>query len=82
MGEADVPDQINVLGVAGSLRQGSYNKAALRAAIELAPAGMTIETVDLAPIQPYNEDVRQRGFPPAEQAFRPLSESECPLVKK
>ena len=70
MGEADVPDQINVLGVAGSLRQGSYNKAALRAAIELAPAGMTIETFDLAPIQPYNEDVKQRGFPPAEQAFR------------
>jgi chromate reductase, NAD(P)H dehydrogenase (quinone) len=70
MGGTHVPDQINVLGVAGSLRQGSYNKAALRAAIELAPAGMTIETFDLAPIQPYNEDVKQRGFPPAEQAFR------------
>ena len=65
-----MPDQINVLGVAGSLRQGSYNKAALRAAIELAPAGMTIETFDLVPIQPYNEDVKQQGFPPPEQAFR------------
>jgi NAD(P)H-dependent FMN reductase len=28
-------DRIKVLGFAGSLRQGSYNKAALRAAIEL-----------------------------------------------
>ena len=65
-----MPDQINVLGVAGSLRQGSFNRAALRAAIELAPEGMTIETFDLAPIQPYNEDVKQRGFPPAEQALR------------
>jgi chromate reductase len=65
-----VPDQINVLGFAGSLRQGSFNRAALRAAVELAPEGMTIETFDLAPIQPYNEDVRQRGFPPPEQAFR------------
>jgi len=65
-----VADPISVLGFAGSLRQGSYNKAALRAAVELAPAGMTIETFDLAPIQPYNEDVKQRGFPPPEQELR------------
>ncbi len=63
-------DQINVLGFAGSLRQGSYNKMALRAAIELAPAGMTIGTFDIAPIEPYNEDVKQRGFPPPVQEFR------------
>ena len=63
-------DPIRVLGFAGSLRQGSYNKAALRAAIELAPAGMTIETFDLGPIQPYNEDVKQQGFPPPEQELR------------
>jgi chromate reductase len=65
-----VADQISVLGFAGSLRQDSYNRAALRAAVELAPAGMTIETFDLAPIQPYNEDVKQQGFPPPEHAFR------------
>jgi chromate reductase len=61
---------MSVLGFAGSLRQGSYNRAALRAAVELAPAGMTIETFDLAPIQPYNEDVKEKGFPPPEQDFR------------
>jgi len=65
-----VPEPISVLGFAGSLRQNSFNRAALRAAIELAPAGMTIETFDLAPIQPYNEDVKQRGFPPPEHEFR------------
>jgi chromate reductase len=65
-----VPEPINGLGFAGSLREGSFNRSVLRAAVELAPAGMTIETFDLAPIQPYNEDVKQRGFPPAEQAFR------------
>jgi chromate reductase, NAD(P)H dehydrogenase (quinone) len=68
--EASVPEPINVLGFAGSLRQGSFNRAALRAAVELAPEGMTIETFDLAPIQPYNEDVKQRGFPPPEQELR------------
>ena len=65
-----VADPIKVLGFAGSLRQGSYNKAALRAAVELAPESMTIETFDLTPIQPYNEDVKERGFPPPEQEFR------------
>jgi chromate reductase len=65
-----VADPINVLGFAGSLRERSYNKAALRAAVELAPAGMTIETFDLAPIQPYNEDVKEQGLPPPEQEFR------------
>jgi chromate reductase, NAD(P)H dehydrogenase (quinone) len=67
---ANVADQISVLGIAGSLRQDSYNKTALRAAVELAPAGMVIETFDLTPIQPYNEDVKQQGFPPPEQEFR------------
>ena len=65
-----MPEPINVLGFAGSLRQGSFNRAALRAAVELAPAGMKIEEFDLAPIQPYNEDVKQRGFPPPEQELR------------
>jgi chromate reductase len=69
-GENKVADQISVLGFAGSLREGSYNRAALRAALELAPAGMTIEIFDLAPLQPYNEDVKERGFPPPEQEFR------------
>jgi chromate reductase len=63
-------NQMNVLGLAGSLRQASYNRAALRAAVELAPAGMTIETFDLAPIQPYNEDIEEKGFPPPEQELR------------
>jgi chromate reductase len=65
-----VADQLRVLGFAGSLRQGSYNKMALRAALELAPAGMTIETFDIAPIEPYNEDVKQQGFPAPVQDFR------------
>ncbi len=63
-------DQINVLGFAGSLRERSYNKMALRAAVELAPAGMAIETFDIAPIELFNEDVKQRGFPPPVQEFR------------
>ncbi len=61
---------LRILGIAGSLRKGSYNAAALRAARELAPAGMSIETFDIAPIPLYNEDVKQQGFPSAVQELR------------
>jgi chromate reductase, NAD(P)H dehydrogenase (quinone) len=63
-------DVITVLGISGSLRRGSYNTAALRAAVELAPAGMTIETFDLRPIPLYDEDVRQQGLPGPVEALR------------
>jgi chromate reductase, NAD(P)H dehydrogenase (quinone) len=66
-----MPDQaLKVLGVSGSLRKASFNTAALRAAQELVPDGMTIEVFDLSPIPLYNEDVEKQGFPPAVQEFR------------
>jgi chromate reductase len=63
-------DKIHVLGVAGSLRAGSYNKVLLRAAAELLPDGMTLEIFDIAPIPLYNEDVERAGFPASVRAFR------------
>jgi chromate reductase, NAD(P)H dehydrogenase (quinone) len=54
---------VQILGIAGSLRRGSFNAATLRAAQELTPAGMTIESFDISAIPLYNEDVRQQGFP-------------------
>lgn len=38
---------IKILGICGSLREGSYNAAALKAAIELAPEGVEIEIADI-----------------------------------
>jgi chromate reductase len=61
---------VKVLGIAGSLRKASYNAGALRAAQELAPAGMTIEIFDIAAIPLYNEDVKVKGFPPAAADLR------------
>ncbi len=51
-------EQITILGFAGSLRKGSYNKALLRAAMELLPAG--IEIFDLEGIPPYNMDLENK----------------------
>jgi chromate reductase len=38
---------IHILGIAGSLRRESYNRAALRAATELVPEGASLETFEL-----------------------------------
>ena len=61
---------VKVLALSGSLRKGSFNTLLLHAAKELAPAGMSIEIYDLAPIPMYNDDVRIAGYPPAVQHFR------------
>lgn len=45
-----------ILGISGSLRAGSYNTAALRAAQQLAPDGVRVELFDLEGIPPYNQD--------------------------
>ena len=59
-----MPETARVLGVAGSLRAGSFNRCLLRAAIELAPAGMEIGTFEgLGEIPPYNTDVEAAGDP-------------------
>ena len=61
---------IRVLGFAGSLRRGSYNRALLRAASELAPEGMLIDIFDLLPIPLYNGDVEAQGDPMPVSAFK------------
>ncbi len=52
-----------ILGIAGSLRKGSYNRMALAAAQKLAPADAKIETFDLHGIPPFNQD--EEATPPA-----------------
>ena len=54
---------IRILGIAGSLRRESYNRAALRAATELAPDGATIDVFELDGIPGFNQDEEQN--PPA-----------------
>jgi chromate reductase len=53
---------ISILGFAGSLRKGSYNKAILRAAQDLVPRGSQLEIFDLAGIPIFNQDLE--GEPP------------------
>jgi chromate reductase, NAD(P)H dehydrogenase (quinone) len=55
---------VRILGIAGSLRRESFNRAALRAATQLVPEGASIETVELDGIPGFNQDDEQQ--PPAQ----------------
>jgi chromate reductase len=61
---------MKILGFAGSLRAGSYNRSLLRAATELAPTGMRFETFDLIEVPLYNGDVEAAGDPEPVLRFR------------
>jgi chromate reductase len=52
-------DHTTILGIAGSLRKDSYNRAALRAAQDFSPEGATLEIFDLQGIPPFNTDDEQ-----------------------
>ena len=54
---------LHVIGIAGSLRAGSLNRALIAAAVELAPPGVTLEVADLRPIPLYDGDVEAAGVP-------------------
>ena len=55
---------MRVLGIAGSLRRESHNRALLRAAAERLPAGAELVVYErLAEIPPYDEDVEAEGVP-------------------
>ncbi|RAI61075.1 NADPH-dependent FMN reductase [Roseicella frigidaeris] len=65
------PSPVKVLGLCGSLRRGSLNAAALRAARELAPPGLELTIFEgLREIPPYDDDLRHDGYPPPVQALR------------
>jgi chromate reductase len=59
-----------IVALAGSLRRGSFNRALIHAAQELAPEGMTIESIEIADLPFYNADVEAEGDPPSVVALK------------
>jgi chromate reductase len=51
---------ITILGFAGSLRKGSYNKALLHAVSELVPKDAKLEIFDLEGLPLFNQDLEDR----------------------
>jgi chromate reductase len=53
-------DVVKILGFAGSLRKGSYNRSLLRAAQGLIPIGAELEIFDLDGIPLFNQDLEDQ----------------------
>jgi chromate reductase, NAD(P)H dehydrogenase (quinone) len=70
-----------ICAMSGSLRKSSYNTAALRAAQEVAPEGVTIEIAQIDDLPFYNEDMRIDGsFPaPAQRLRKQIAEADALL---
>jgi chromate reductase, NAD(P)H dehydrogenase (quinone) len=61
-----VSEAINVLGISGSLRRGSYNTMLLRNIQAMLPPGMTLEIATLNDLPVYNgDDEDATGIPPS-----------------
>jgi chromate reductase, NAD(P)H dehydrogenase (quinone) len=74
-------DIIRVLGIAGSLRTGSYNRMLLRAAQELAPDDMRIDVFELKGVPFYDLDVEQHGDPDSVAALkRTIRQADAVLI--
>lgn len=73
-------EPIRILGIAGSLRRESFNRAALRAATELVPQGATIEIFELDGIPGFNQD--EEPNPPAKvvELKKRIRESDAILI--
>jgi chromate reductase len=62
-------DPVRIVALSGSLRARSFNTAALRAAVELAPEGVEIRTVGIGELPLFNEDI-EHPWPAPVAAFR------------
>jgi chromate reductase, NAD(P)H dehydrogenase (quinone) len=72
-------NQIRILGIAGSLRQASYNRGTLRAATELVPGGATIEIFELDGIPGFNQDEEQNPPEKVAELKRKIREADAIL---
>jgi len=73
-------EKLKVLAFAGSLRRGSYNKALLRAAVELAPENMEIEIFDLEGIPPFNQDYENNPPQRVREFKQKIAEADALLI--
>jgi chromate reductase len=72
--------ELKILGFAGSLRAGSYNKALLRAAIELLPKGVSLEIFEIEGIPPFNQDI-EKDMPTKIREFKSkIREADAILI--
>jgi chromate reductase len=72
---------LNVLGVAGSLRRGSFNRGLVRAAAEMAPPGIRIVEHDIGDLPLFNVDLEALGDPePVGRFKQAIADTDALLI--
>lgn len=62
--------EVKIIGLTGSLRKKSFNRASLRATLDLLPSNTTLEIIDLSVLPFFNEDVEAIKDPAAVETFK------------
>ena len=70
---------MKILGIAGSIREGSYNRAALRAAQSLVPEVATIETFDIKGLPGFSQDDETNPPPQVVELKQRIREADAIL---
>lgn len=71
---------VKILGFAGSLRKGSYNRALLRAAVELVPKDAELQTFDLAGFPLFNQDLENEPTEKVKEFKTKIRASDAVLI--
>ncbi len=72
--------KISILAFGGSLRKGSYNKALLRAALEVVPGDAQMEAFDIAAIPPFNQDLEKDPAPVVKEFKGKIKAADAILI--
>jgi chromate reductase len=70
---------MKILGIAGSIREGSYNRAALKAAQALVPEGATIEAFDIKGLPGFSQDDETNPPPQVVELKQRIREADAIL---
>jgi chromate reductase len=72
---------VTFLGIAGSLRRLSFNRGLIRAAVELAPDGITVIPYDFSEVPLFDADIEAEGDPePVARFKRAIAEADGLLI--
>lgn len=75
------PRPLHILGIAGSLRRASFNRGLIRAAVQVAPAYLTVTTQELRDLPMFDADVEALGDSgPVAAVNRAIAEADAALA--
>jgi chromate reductase len=72
--------KFTLLGFAGSLRKGSYNKSLLNAALEMVPTNAKLEVFDLEGIPLFNQDLENEPPQIVKELKRKIKAADAILI--